>query len=202
MTFRTLRSERADGIATVIINRPEKTNAISMEMRADFRALADELYGDEAARVVVFTGTGKTFCVGADVATFETDWNTPVFRANTRLLTNFFNDLEALEKPLIAAINGTCVGGGLELALACDLRIAARSARFGLPENNLGLIPGIGGGRRLRRLGGVAGAQEVVLTGGSIAAQEAPRCGRVHPPAGGGGVTHPPRAPAPPVAAP
>src|SRR4030095_882144 len=90
----------------------------------------------------------KTFWWGPAAAPFKTDWNTPVFRANTRLLTSFFNDLEALEKPLIAAINGTCVGGGLELALACDLRISARSARFGLPENNLGLIPGIGGGSR------------------------------------------------------
>ena len=154
MNYATLKYELGDGIATVTINRPEKNNAISMEMRADFRSLADELYGNEAVRVIVFTGTGKAFCVGADVSTFEIDWNTPVFRANTRLLTSFFNDLEALEKPLIAAINGTCVGGGLELALACDLRVAARSARFGLPENNLGLIPGIGGCSRLVKLVG------------------------------------------------
>jgi enoyl-CoA hydratase/carnithine racemase len=130
--------------------------------------------------VAVFTGTGKTFCVGADVSTFETDWNTPVFRANTRLLTSFFNDLEALEKPLIAAINGTCVGGGLELALACDLRITARSARFGLPENNLGLIPGIGGCSRLVKLVGFGRAKELVLTGEIIAADEALRVGLVN----------------------
>src|SRR3989442_8193137 len=175
MTFKTLGYELADGIATVIINRPEKNNAISMEMRADFRALADELYGDDAVRVVVFTGTGKTFCVGADVATFETDWNTPVFRANTRLLTNFFNDLEALEKPLIAAINGTCVGGGLELALACDLRIAARSARFGLPENNLGLTPGIGGCSPPLTGVGRGRANKLVLTGEDVGADDALR---------------------------
>src|SRR5216117_11854 len=179
MAYETLKYELADGIATVVINRPEKNNAISMEMRADFRALSDELYGNEAVRVAVFTGTGKTFCVGADVSTFETDWNTPVFRANTRLLTSFFNDLEALEKPLIAAINGTCVGGGLELALACDLRIAARSARFGLPENNLGLIPGIGGCSRLVKLVGFGRAKELVLTGEIISAEEACRYGLV-----------------------
>src|SRR5439155_180945 len=172
MAYETLKYELADGIATVTINRPEKNNAISMEMRADFRALADDLYADEAVRVAVFTGTGKTFCVGADVSTFETDWNTPVFRANTRLLTSFFNDLEALEKPLIAAINGTCVGGGLELALACDLRITARSARFGLPENNLGLIPGIGGCSRLVKLVGFGRAKELVLTGAIRACRE------------------------------
>src|SRR5262249_58164816 len=146
-----------------------------------FRALADELYGNEAVRVAVFTGTGKTFCIGADVSTFETDWNTPVFRANTRLLTNFFNELEALEKPVIAAINGTCVGGGLELAMACDLRVAARSARFGLPENNLGLIPGVGGCSRLVKLVGVGRAQELRLTGGVITAEGAPPPPPLHP---------------------
>ena len=180
MTFATLRYDLADGIATVTINRPEKNNAISMEMRAEFRTLSDDLYANEAVRVVVFTGTGKTFSVGADVSTFETDWNTPVFRANTRLLTSFFNDLEALEKPLIAAINGTCVGGGLELALACDLRIAARSARFGLPENNLGLIPGIGGCSRLVKLVGFGRAKELVLTGEIVGADEALRFGLVN----------------------
>src|SRR5256886_8730426 len=177
MAYETLKYELADGIATVTINRPEKNNAISLERRADFRALADDLYADEGVRVAVFTGTGKTFCVGADVSTFETDWNTPVFRANTRLLTSFFNDLEALEKPLIAAINGTCVGGGLELALACDLRITARSARVGLPENNLGLIPGIGGCSRLVQPRRLARAPELPLTGQIITADEADRLG-------------------------
>jgi enoyl-CoA hydratase/carnithine racemase len=180
MTFTTLLYDVQDGVATVTINRPEKNNAISMEMRADFRTLADELYTDDAVRVAIFTGTGKTFCVGADVSTFETDWNTPVFRANTRLLTNFFNDLEALEKPLIAAINGTCVGGGLELAMACDLRVAARAARFGLPENNLGLIPGIGGCSRLVKLVGFGRAKELVLTGEIITAEDALHHGLVN----------------------
>ncbi len=180
MTFATLGYELADAIASVTINRPEKNNAISMEMRADFRALADELYANEAVRVIVITGTGKTFCVGADVSTFDPDWNTPTFRANTRLLTSFFNDLEALEKPVIAAINGTCVGGGLELALACDLRLAARSARFGLPENNLGLIPGIGGCSRLVKLVGFGRAKELVLTAEIITAEDAHRYGLVN----------------------
>jgi len=180
MTFTTLRYEVQDGIATVLLDRPEKNNAISMEMRADFRALADELYANESVRVAIITGGGKAFSVGADVSTFETDWNTPVFRANTRLLTNFFNELEALEKPVIAAINGTCVGGGLELAMACDLRVAARSARFGLPENNLGLIPGVGGCSRLVKLVGFGRAKELVLTGEIITAEDALRHGLVN----------------------
>src|SRR3989454_4529982 len=173
MTYATLKYELSDSIATITINRPEKNNAISMEMRADFRALADELYTNESVRVAIITGGGKAFSVGADVSTFETDWNTPVFRANTRLLTNFFNELEALEKPVIAAINGTCVGGGLELAMACDLRVAARSARFGLPENNLGLIPGLGGCSRLVQLLGFRRAQELGVKGQIITAQDA-----------------------------
>ncbi len=180
MTFTTLRYDLQDGIATVTLDRPEKNNAISTEMRADFRALADELYANAAVRVAIVTGSGKAFCVGADVATFERDWETPAFRANTRLLTNFFNDLEALEKPVIAAINGTCVGGGLELALACDLRLAARAARFGLPENNLGLIPGVGGCSRLAKLVGFGRAKELVLTGEIITAEEALRHGLVN----------------------
>ena len=180
MTFTTLRYDVQDGIATVTLDRPEKNNAISMEMRADFRALADELYTNESVRVAIITGGGKAFSVGADVSTFETDWNTPVFRANTRLLTNFFNELEALEKPVIAAINGTCVGGGLELAMACDLRVAARSARFGLPENNLGLIPGVGGCSRLVKLVGFGRAKQLVLTGEIITAEDAFRHGLVN----------------------
>jgi enoyl-CoA hydratase len=180
MTFTTLRYDVQDGIATVTLDRPEKNNAISMEMRADFRALADELYSDEKVRVAVVTGSGKAFSVGADVSTFDPDWNTPTFRANTRLLTNFFNELEALEKPVIAAINGTCVGGGLELAMACDLRVAARSARFGLPENNLGLIPGVGGCSRLVKLVGFGRAKELVLTGEIITAEDALRHGLVN----------------------
>jgi len=85
MPFATLRYDVRDGIATVTLARPEKNNAISMEMRADFRALADELYGNDAVRVAVVTGTGKAFSVGADVSTFDPEWNTPTFRANTRL---------------------------------------------------------------------------------------------------------------------
>lgn len=180
MTYETLDYQEAGGIATVTINRPEKNNAISMEMRRDLRMLVDELYANDAVRAVIFTGVGKTFCVGADVSTFEQEWLTPAFRAASRLLTNFFNDLEALEKPVIAAINGTCVGGGLELALSCDLRLAARGARFGFPENNIGLIPGVGGCSRLVKLVGYGKAKELVLTGALIPAEDAQRIGLVN----------------------
>src|SRR5262249_12972587 len=198
MTFTTLRYDVQDGIATVTLDRPEKNNAISMEMRADFRALADELYTNESVRVAIVTGGGKAFSVGADVSTFEADWNTPVFRANPRLLTDFFNELEALEKPVIAAIKGTCVGGGLELAMACDLRVAARSARFGLPENNLGLIPAVGGCSRLVKLVGFGRAKELVLTGEIITAEDALRHRLVNPVVDDGALGTEARALAPP----
>lgn len=180
MEFTALRVEQADGVATVTLNRPDRLNAIDEAMRHDLRALADACYADDAIRVVVFTGAGKTFCAGADVEVFERDWNTPAFRAQSRLLTNFFSDLEALEKPVLAAINGTCVGGGLELALACDLRIAAASARLGFPESNIGLIPGIGGCSRLVKLVGYGRAKELVLTGELIPAEEARAIGLVN----------------------
>jgi len=149
-------------------------------MRHDFRALADACYADEAIRVVIFTGAGQAFCAGADMELFEREWDTPAFRAQGRLLITFFNDLEALEKPVLAAINGTCVGGGLELALACDLRIAAASARLGFPEARIGLIPGVGGCSRLVKLVGYGRAKELVLTGELISAEEARAIGLVN----------------------
>lgn len=180
MDFQAIRFELADGVATVTMNRPERLNAIDETMRHELRALADVCYADDAIRVVVFTGAGKAFSVGADLEIFERDWDTPAFRAQSRLLTNFFGDLEALEKPVLAAINGTCVGGGLELALACDLRIAAASARLGFPEANIGLIPGVGGCSRLVKLVGYGRAKELVLTGELISAEEARAIGLVN----------------------
>lgn len=180
MAYETLVYEERGPVAWVTLNRSEKNNAISTAMRHDFRALVDNLYDNEAVRVVVVTGAGKAFSVGADVEHFTRDWLTPAFRASTRLLTNFYNDLEALEKPVIAAINGTCAGGGLEFALSCDIRLAAESARFGLPENNLGLIPGTGGCSRLVRQVGLGKAKEWVLTGRIFSAAEAERAGLIN----------------------
>jgi enoyl-CoA hydratase/carnithine racemase len=180
MDFKTLLYELNDGIATVTLNRPDALNAINMDMRADFTALAEELFFNEAVRVVIFTGAGRAFSTGGDIAHFEKGWLTPTFRAHSRRLIKFFDDLEMLEKPVVAAINGAATGGGLELALACDIRIAAEEATLGFRENYIGLIPGIGGCARFARLVGIAKAKELIFAGTMISAQEAQAIGLVN----------------------
>ncbi|MBI3761524.1 MAG: enoyl-CoA hydratase/isomerase family protein [Chloroflexi bacterium] len=180
MEFKTLLYDLTDGIATVTLNRPDALNAIDMEMRADLSALAEQLFFDDAVRVVIFTGAGRAFSAGGDISHFEQDWLTPKFRAHSRRLIKFFDDLEALEKPVIAAINGPATGGGLELALACDVRLAAEEATLGFRENYIGLIPGIGGCARFARLVGVAKAKELIFAGTMISAQEAKEIGLVN----------------------
>jgi enoyl-CoA hydratase/carnithine racemase len=185
MEFKTLLYDLQDGIAVITLNRPDVLNAIDMDMRADFAELTETLFFDDAVRVIIFTGAGRAFSAGGDISHFEQDWLTPKFRANSRRLIKFFDDLEALEKPVIAALNGAATGGGLELALACDLRIASSDATFGFRENAIGLIPGIGGCARFVRLIGVARAKELIFTGKMIAADEAQAIGlvnRVAPP--------------------
>jgi len=173
MDFKTLLYDLKDGIATVTLDRPDALNAIDMDMRADFTALSEELFFNEAVRVVIFTGAGRAFSAGGDIAHFEKGWLTPTFRAHSRRLIRFFDDLEALEKPVIAAINGPATGGGLELALACDIRIVSEEATLGFRENYIGLIPGIGGCARFARLVGVAKAKELIFAGTMISAKEA-----------------------------
>ncbi|MBM4423791.1 MAG: enoyl-CoA hydratase/isomerase family protein [Chloroflexi bacterium] len=180
MEFKTLQYELSGGIATVILNRPDHLNAINMEMRHDFTALTETLVFDEAVRVIIFTGAGRAFSSGGDIAHFEKGWRTPDFRANSRRLIKFFEDLETLEKPVVAAINGAATGGGLELALACDVRFASEEASLGFRENYIGLIPGIGGCARFARLIGVAKAKELIFAGTMLPAKEAQGIGLVN----------------------
>ena len=171
----------ADGVATVTLNRPEARNAISTEMRHDLRALGDLLLTDSAVKVVIFTGAGdEAFSAGGDMSHFEREWLTPDFRVHGHHLTEFFNLLEILEKPVIAAINGVATGAGLQLAMASDLRLASTQARFGFRENFLNLIPGHGGTVRLVRLVGLAKAKELIFMGDFISAEEAQTIGLVH----------------------
>jgi enoyl-CoA hydratase len=170
-----------DGIATVTLNRPEARNAINMAMRHDLRALGELLMTDSAIKVVIFTGAGdQAFSAGGDISHFEQEWQTPEFRVHGHLLTDFFNLLETLEKPVIAAINGVTTGAGLQLAMASDLRLASTEARFGFRENFLNLIPGHGGTIRLVRLVGLAKAKELIFMGDFISAQEAQAIGLVN----------------------
>jgi len=178
MEFETLLySLDPDGIATVTLNRPDALNAVNMQMRLDFTRLMDALFFDNAIKVVLFTGAGRGFSAGGDMAHFEHDWLTPEFRANSRRLTKFFDDLEALEKPVIAAINGPCTGAGFELALACDIRVAAEDATIGFRENFISLIPGVGGTTRLVREIGLARAKEMIWMGKMYPAAEVQHMG-------------------------
>jgi enoyl-CoA hydratase len=165
MQFETLDLEISDGIATVeLSNGP--VNAINQQVRYD---LADilEVLREEQVHVVLFLGAEDVFSVGADVGLFEEaqNWTTQKFRTNSRILGRVFDGLEQLEKPVIAAIDGTCVGGGLELALACDVRIASPDATLGFPEHNIGLIPGLGGCSRFVELVGPGKAKDLIFTG-------------------------------------
>ncbi|WP_435064416.1 enoyl-CoA hydratase/isomerase family protein [Halobaculum sp. EA56] len=173
MSHDTLDVDVTDGVATVRLRNPP-VNAIDQEMRFELRDALDRLREGDV-RVVVVLGDGEVFSVGADVSLFEAarEWTTAEFRRNSRVLGRVFDGLESMEKPTVAAVEGTCVGGGLELALACDVRIAAPDATLGFPEHNIGLIPGLGGCSRLVDLVGPGKAKDLVFTGDLLDGAEA-----------------------------
>jgi enoyl-CoA hydratase len=181
MTYTTLLTQLSDdGLFTVTLNRPDVLNAVNDEMRLEFRRLAEQLYMDDAIHAVIITGAGRAFSAGADMAYLEREWATPAFRAHTRILTSFFDDLEQVEKPIIAAINGPSAGAGFQLTLSCDIRFAAQSAQFGLRETNIGLVPGVGACSRLARIIGYGRVKEMILSGDMLSAEEAQRIGLVY----------------------
>lgn len=178
-SYQTLLVERLDRVAVMTINRPEKLNAMTAQTRSEGAALLDELREEKEIRVVVFTGAGeKSFVAGADISEFA--GRTPVAQREVMLQRSLFNAIDTFPKPVIAMINGFCLGGGLELALACDLRTASGNASFGQPEINLGIIPGGGGTQRLTHLIGEGKAMELILTGERIDAQTAYKLGIVN----------------------
>src|SRR5215218_8505069 len=171
-SYETLLLERKDRVAVLTINRPDKLNALNLATRDDITAALDELRTDESVRVVVITGAGeKAFIAGADIAEFA--GRTAHQQRAVMQHMKVFSLVEEFPKPIIAAINGFCLGGGCELALACDIRIASSRAKLGQPEINLGIIPGWGGTQRLARLCGLGFAKELILTGRLVEADEA-----------------------------
>jgi enoyl-CoA hydratase len=181
--YETITVEKRGAVAVLTINRPDKLNALSRQVHQEGVAALDELKHDDSVRVVVLTGSGeKAFIAGADIKEFQDQ--TPVTQRDLFHEKTLFNSIDTFPKPVIAMINGFCLGGGNELALACDLRICSENAKFSQPEINLGLIPGGGGTQRLTRLLGEGRAMEIMLSGDMIDAQTAYNFGlvnHVHP---------------------
>ncbi|MGH7554605.1 MAG: enoyl-CoA hydratase/isomerase family protein [Longimicrobiales bacterium] len=178
MDFETLLVSAEKEVAVVTVNRPDKRNALNAVVRRELVDALDWLRDRDDVRVVIVTGAGdKAFIAGADIAEFAE--RTAIEQWESMLRRRVFEEIASYPKPTIAMINGFALGGGCELALACDLRIAARSARLGQPEIKLGILPGGGGTQRLPRLVGLGKAMRLILTGEMIGAEEAERIGLV-----------------------
>ncbi len=180
MTYETLLVERDGAVVVITINRPAKLNALNAQTIAELGQALDACAADAAVRAVVLTGAGeKAFVAGADVT--ELAVQTPAQgKDRSTVGQRVFDRIERLGKPVVAAVNGLALGGGCELAMACTLRVAADSARFGQPEVNLGLTPGYAGSQRLPRLVGKGRALELLLTGEMISATRAYEIGLVN----------------------
>lgn len=167
-----------DGICYITINRPAALNALNDCVINELHQAFSSFASDAEAKVAILTGAGKAFVAGADIAQMRS-MNAIEGRALMKKGHDVFNLMESIEKPIIGAINGFALGGGCELAMACDIRIASENAKFGQPEVNLGIIPGIGGTQRLPRLVGKGRAKYLIMTGEMIGADEAFRIGLV-----------------------
>lgn len=180
MSYQNIKLEMEDHVALLTICRPKALNALNTQTLMELRQAIQQVVEDEQTYVLVITGEGeKAFVAGADI-TEMLNLSPEEARRFSELGQAVFQQIEQLEKPVIAAINGYALGGGCELALACDIRLAADTARLGQPEVGLGITPGFGGTQRLPRLVGAAKAKELILTGEMIAAEEALRIGLVN----------------------
>jgi enoyl-CoA hydratase/carnithine racemase len=168
-----------DGVLTLTLDRPERRNAIDAELAAALREAFEAAADDDAVRAVILTGEGKAFSAGGDLSRFERDWDPRAFRHDSHRLTQLITLVERLEKPTVAAINGVATGAGTQLALACDVRLMAATARFVYREGRLGIIPSHGGVTRLVKLIGQARARDVLLGGEEVSAEQALRHGMV-----------------------
>ena len=179
-TFQNLLYQKKAAIAYVTLNRPKVLNALNQAVFAELKAAFEDIRDDAAVRGVILTGSGdKAFAAGADIAEMSTSTGVQA-EESTRHAQAVTELIENLGKPVIAAVNGFALGGGCELAMACTIRIAAETAKFGQPEVKLGIMPGAGGTQRLPRLIGKGRALQLILSGEIISAQEAYRIGLVN----------------------
>lgn len=182
MEFETLSLSEENGILHVRLNRPEKRNAINRQILLDLERCFSEVATGDNAKVVILSGQGKAFSAGTDLNELGglSGANSQGIRHFVRKAQRAFSEIENLEKVVIALIHGYAMGAGMEMILACDLRIASEEAVFTIPEVDLGLVPDLGGSQRLPRIVGVARAKELILTGKTISAAEAERIGLVN----------------------
>ena len=178
MDYQTIKTEREDTTFIVTLNRPDKLNALSPELTGEVVAALKTVQADEGVRAIIITGGPKVFAAGADLSKMATA--TPVDMYSRNLADDMWSVVAEMPQPTIAAVAGYALGGGCELAMACDMRLAADNAKFGQPEINVGIYPGAGGTQRLSRLIGLGRAKELVFMGGNIEAEEAYRIGLVN----------------------
>jgi enoyl-CoA hydratase len=178
--YKNLIHQSANGVSLLQLNRPQKKNALNTELRHEIEHAVEQIGRDQDIRVVVLTGGGEFFCAGADIGEIQESPSPEAAYRHSREFQLLFDRIEALPQPVIAAVAGFALGGGCELTLACDFRIAAEGTKFGLPEIKIGAFPGGGGTQRLPRLIGAAKAKEMIFTGEPITAEEAQRLGLVH----------------------
>ncbi len=172
--YKTLLLKKDGDILMVTLNRPEQMNSLSVDMARNLREAFQNIQWDESVKVVILSGSGKkSFCAGLDLKERSRMSEEEILISRERDIIPLFHDLGAFPKPIIAAINGVALGGGAELALVCDMRIAAPHARFGQTEIRWGMIPSAGGCQRLRLITGMAAAKELILTGKVIEAEQA-----------------------------
>ena len=179
MEYNNVILEKNGAVATLTVNRPKALNSLNAETLSDISAALDEIIKDADIKAVIVTGAGKAFVAGADIAQMR-DFSPQEGREFGQLGHAVFRKIELMSQPVIAAVNGFALGGGCELAMACDIRLAGENAKFGQPEVTLGITAGFGGTQRLPRIVGSGMASELLFTGGIIDAQEAYRIGLVN----------------------
>ena len=183
MGYNTLLYEKSGNISTLILNRPDKLNALNLELFDELLLALKVINEDDEVKTLILTGAGRAFCAGADLGMIQNlgkEDFMPKFRRLIQKVQAVTNAIEGLDKPVIGAINGAAIGGGFDIAIACDIRLASEAAVFSEAFIRLGLVPDMGATFRLPRLVGIARAKEIILTGDTISATEAERIGLVN----------------------